>query len=147
MKRSVRHDRTSYNKEMLLKPKVINCNQWKSMIHTFLQKVFVTGTFRYTDAVVYYTGFNYRWSQFPSLLAPFCICCGSGVNFSYDFVYVFVICNSESVPIKVTPHFYIIPCIMDDVFSSGTNNKCFCDMSRTRPSFHSLAFGYLYLYN
>ncbi len=59
IKRSVRHDRTSYNKEMLLKPKVIdgiNCNRWKSMIHTFLYKVFVTGTFRYTDAVVYYTG-------------------------------------------------------------------------------------------
>ncbi len=28
----------------------------ESMIHTFLYKVFVTGTFRYTDAVVYYTG-------------------------------------------------------------------------------------------
>ncbi len=52
-------ERPIYNKEnMLLKPKVIdgiNCNQWKSMIHTFLQKVFVAGTFRYTDAVVYYT--------------------------------------------------------------------------------------------
>ncbi len=39
MKRSVRHDRTSYNKEMLLKLKVIdgiNGSQWKSLIHTFL---------------------------------------------------------------------------------------------------------------
>ncbi len=39
IKRSVRHDRASYNKEILLKPKVIdgiNCNQWKLIIQTFL---------------------------------------------------------------------------------------------------------------
>ncbi len=28
-------------------------------------------------------------------------------------------------------------------FSSGTNNKGVCNMIRTRPSFHSLSFGYL----
>ncbi len=46
------------NKEILFKPNIdgINRNQWKLMIYTFLKKVFVTGTFRYMDAVVYYTG-------------------------------------------------------------------------------------------
>ncbi len=28
------------------------------------------------------------------------------------------------------------------MFSSGTNNNGVCDMIRTRPSFHSLSFGY-----